>query len=234
MAVITLFAAASQATGAQLDDDLTLVSNQAPIPCTVSGTNALTLALKSNVYTVTAYGNNMQLSGVASGTNTSTVTAQLGSLGALNVYKDTTAGPAVLSGGEIVSGNAFTLLYDSTLNTGAGGWHLFTGTQDVGTAINPASLKLGVAGSVLSRYFSGTQSVTFSVMLAGAVQDFPVVIAGPLVGDAVILGPPSLTAQPIIYYGFVSAPSTITIRAVNAGSVSLTPNNGAWRVTGMG
>lgn len=230
---ITLFAAATQATGQQLDDNLELVSAQAPIPCSVSGTNDLTLTQKSNVYTVTGYTNNMQLSGVASATNLAAMTARLGALGALNVYKDTIAGPVVLSGGEIVIGNAFTLLYDATLNTGAGGWHLFTGTQAVAAPINPSSIRIGT-GSTLSRYLSTTASVSFSIFGPNSSQESLISLAGALPNDAVFLGPPSMTNQALSFYGYVGASNSVAIRAVNAATVSVTLAAGIFRVTGMG
>lgn len=218
---ITLLAGVSSATGQQLDDNWLACSNQAPIPCSVSGSNALTLTQKSNIYTVTAYGNNMQLSGVAAGTNTTVVTATLGALGVLSVFKDSIAGPVALSGGEIVSGNAFTLLYDAALSSGAGGWHLFTST------VNPASS--------ISRYLSQTVSVSFSLMSANAVQEVLVSVSGIRPNDAVILGPPSLTAgQPVSYFGYVTATGTVLLRAVNAGAATITPSSGIFRVTGIG
>lgn len=218
---ITLFAGVSSATGQQLDDNLTAASNQAPIPCSISGTNTITLTQKANTYTVTAYGNNMQLSGVASGTNSGAVTAQLGSLGALGVFKDSTAGPIALAGGEIVSGNAFTLLYDSALASGAGGFHLFSSTA------NPSSS--------ISRYLSSTVSVSFSLMSANAAQEVLVSVSGIRPNDAVILGPPSLTAgQPVSYFGYVTATGSVLLRAVNAGAATITPSSGIFRITGIG
>ncbi len=242
MASITLFAAATQATGQQLDDNLALVSAQAPIPCSVSGTNDLTLTQKANVYTVTAYTNNMQLSGVASATNGGAMTARLGALGIFNVYKDTIAGPATLSGGEVVIGNAFTLLYDATLNTGAGGWHLFTGTQAVGTTISPAFIRVtggiqigGSTAPTLSRYLTATASVSFSVFNPASSQESIVALAGVLPNDAVLLGPPSMANAVVSFFGYVPASGSVAIRAVNANSVSVTLSAGAiWRVTGIG
>lgn len=230
---ITLFTGVSTATGAQLDANLTAVSNQAPIPCTASGTNAIALTQEAGFYTVTAYGNNMQFSAVAAGNNSGPVTAQLGSLGALNVYKDSAAGPVALTGNEIISGNAFTLLYDIALNSGAGGFHLFTNTGQVGTPINPSSIQIG-SGSVLHRYLTATASVSFSVFGANSAQEVTVALAGVSPLDAVQVGPPSMALAALSFIGYVPASGSVNLRAINAAgaTVSLTP--GIFRVTAMG
>lgn len=230
---ITLFAAVTSATGQQLDDNLLAVSNQAPIPCTVSGTNDLTLTQEANTYTVAAYGNNMQLSGVAAGSNSTAMTARLGSLPALNVYKDSGSGPIALTGGELIIGNAFTLFYDPTLNTGAGGWHLFSSTGLSTTAINPSTIQLG-SGQVLNRYLTRTASVSFSVFDPFSSQQSIIALAGVGVNDAVQVGPPSMANSMLSFYGFVPASGSVTLRAVNAGSVSVTLAAGLFRVSGMG
>lgn len=233
MAVITLFAAVTQATGQQLDDNLTLTSAQAPIPCTVSGSNVLTLTQKTNVYSVTAYTNNMQFCGVFTGSNTLATTAQLGSLAALPIYKYTITGPTPLTGGECIAGNAFTLMYDSALNAGGGGFHLFSAVQDVGTPLNPSSIKLGV-GATLSRYTSATASVSFSIFGPNSSQESIIVVSGIALNDAVQIGPPSMTNQPLSFIGYVPAPGSVNLRAINAASVSVTLAAGIFRVTGMG
>lgn len=230
---ITLLAGATTATGQQLDDNWTACSNQAPIPCLVAGTNAITLTPKADVYTVTGYGNNMQLSGVAAGSNSGAMTAQLGALAALNVYKDTGSGPVVLVGGELIAGNAFTLFYDAALNTGAGGFHLFSNTGFSTTAINPSTIKLG-SGSTLNRYLTATASVSFSVFGANSAQEALFTITGVVPNDAIQIGPPSMALSALSFFGYVPASGSVNLRAVNAAgaTVSLTP--GIFRVTAMG
>ena len=199
----------------------------------MSGTNVITLTQKSNVYTVTAYTNNMQLSGVAAGSNTGPATARLGALAALNVYKDTGSGPVALAGGEIVAGNAFTLLYDSALNTGAGGWHLFTNTGNTGTPLNPSTLQIGT-GSVLNRYLTATASVSFSVFAANSAQEVAIGVPGVLVNDAVQVGPPALALAAVSFLGYVAASGTVNLRGVNAAAATVSITPGVFRVTATG
>src|SRR5438105_15338186 len=136
------FAALTQATGQNLDDDFAALGKLTPIPCTVSGTNVLALTANTDTPAVTAYANYMPFSGVVTSSNTGAVTAAVGSLATLNVYKDSIAGPVALSGGELVAGNAFTLVYDLALNSGAGGCHAITTTDTRASTSNHSTLNL--------------------------------------------------------------------------------------------
>ena len=107
-----------------LDEDFAALGALTTIPCGVTGTNALTLTPGGGTPTIASYVNYQPFSGVVATTNTGATTAAVGSLAALNVYKDTTAGPVVLSGGELYIGNTFILIYDAALNIGTGGFHL--------------------------------------------------------------------------------------------------------------
>lgn len=129
MALPWIFANLTQIITTYWDDNYNALGNLVVLPCTVAGTNtlALTLSPANATPTINAYSNYMVFSGVVGGANTGAVTAAVGSLAALNVYKDTPSGPAALTGGELQSGNAFKLTYDSALNSAAGGFHLETG-----------------------------------------------------------------------------------------------------------
>ena len=226
MATITQFAVLNPpaATGQQLDDDLSLVSAQAPIPCNASGSNTIALTQQANVYVVGAYSNNMQVSAVAASSNTGSVTAALGSLAALNVYKDTPSGPVLLVGGEIVSGCAFTLMYDAALNTGAGGWHLFTSTA-------VQQVKFG-GNSTITNVLSGTASLSFSGIAPNTSQDQTFSVTGiptvlPLVGDFIQIVPPSLAVAGVGYNALITSVGSLT-----ASTSAATINIRAWNVTG--
>ncbi len=99
------------------------------LPCTVSGTNALTLTpFTTPTLPAPMFGlqSQVRVSGIAVATNTTAVTAAVGGKPAFPVYKDTSAGPVVLVGNEIAVGNYFILAYDQALNSGGGGYHLET------------------------------------------------------------------------------------------------------------
>ena len=75
-----------------LDNNFTTFGALVQIPCSVAGTNTLTLTQNAvglvPTPTISAYTTNMLFSGIASGTNTGPTTATIGSVGALPVYKD--------------------------------------------------------------------------------------------------------------------------------------------------
>lgn len=120
MPLPTTFAPLSTATGAMLDNNFAALGALTPIPCTITGTNALTLTPASTAPTVVGYANYGEFVGVAAASNTGPVTANVAALGARPVYQDTGSGPVALAGGEIATGTVVTLVYDSALN----GFHL--------------------------------------------------------------------------------------------------------------
>jgi len=113
----------------------------------VAGTNALVLTPAANS-PVPSYANIAAFSGIAANTNSGAVTANVGGLGARNVYKDTSSGPAALSGNEIIAGNSFVLFYDAMLNSNVGGFHLQTATVATSSAIADDTVLANISGGV--------------------------------------------------------------------------------------
>lgn len=127
MPLSTLFATLTTATGAELDAVLAELGALTTIACTVTGTNTLQLTPDPLTPTIAAYAHLQGFSCVAVADNTGPTTAKVGGLATLNVYKNTSGGPAVLASGDIVTGNFLVLYYDVTLNSGNGGFHLSGG-----------------------------------------------------------------------------------------------------------
>jgi hypothetical protein len=229
-----------------LDNNFTTFGALVPIPCGIAGTNALTLTQNAAglvpAPTISAYTTGMLFAGIAAGTNTGPATATVGTAGILNVYKDSSAGPVLLGGGEIVSGNAISLRYDAALNSGTGGFHLTSGTATTLTPINPTSVQIN-GGSTLTNLLSGTVALTFSATPAWFSQDQTFTLTGvppllPALGDFVQVNPPSLAAAGVAYAGYVSAVgslssvasvATVAIRLINSASASLASNSGIYR-----
>lgn len=226
-----------------LDNNVATLSAAAPISCGIAGTNTLTLTPNAAGLvpssTLAAYTQNQLFTGIASATNNGAVTATVGSIGALDVYKDMPAGPVLLAGGEIVALTAISLRYDSALNSGAGGFHLTSSTAVSNSAISPganSSLTNLLSGNSPTLTFTATpgwssQDVTFSVTAALAS-------ALPAVGDFVQVNPPSLGVAGVDFRGFVlgvgsisslASAATINIRLLNAASASLASNSGIYR-----
>lgn len=170
MTLPTLFANLTAATGAELDGNFAALGAVSIIPCGVTGTNALSLTPLAGTPSVPAYANYMTFSGVAAADNTGAVTAGVGSLSSLAVFKDTPAGPVALTGAEIQAGNLITLTYDASLN----GFHLQTGIN------SSAGTFLALTGGTLTGLVYGT-----SLSLSGdiAVQD--IVATGGVTGVSV-------------------------------------------------
>jgi hypothetical protein len=235
-----------------LDNNFTTFGALVPIPCAISGTNTLTLAQNATglvpTPTIQGYSSNMLFTGMAAGSNTGPVQAQVGSLGLLNVYKDTLAGPVLLTGGppEIVGGNAISLFYDPALNAGAGGFHLTSSTANttvVASQVTTAALTVG--NSTLTNLLSGNSpTLTFTATPGWSSQDQSFSITAalasalPAVGDFVQVNPPSLGTTGVDYRAFVSgvgslssvaSAATIAIRLINSASATLASNSGVYR-----
>ena len=238
------------------DENFAAVGELVIAPCAIAGTNSLVLTPFANNPTVSLYGNYMVFSGVASGTNTTAVTAQLLGLGTLPVYTDTAGGPVALTGGEIVIGNLVMLVYDANLGGGGGGFHLLSssqvqhftslavsglltaGTVSVSGAVTAAtvsatSLVVG-GGAAVKHVLSAAASLTFTSIVPGASQAQTITVTGAAVGDGVFLGMPASITDGVAYDGRVSATNLVVVRATNATSGTVTPAAGTFRAVVMG
>ncbi len=219
-----------------LDNNFTTFGALVPIPCSIIGTNTLTLTQNAvglvPTPTISGYSTDMLFTGIASGTNTGPVQATVGATGLLNVYKDTSTGPVLLAGNEIIINNAITLRYDGALNSGAGGFHLTSSTANV----------VG-GGATLTNQVSGGATLTFTATPGWSSQDQTFTLTGlpptlPAVGDFVQVNPPSIALAGVAYGAFVTAVgslssaasvATVAIRLLNGASASLASNSGVYR-----
>jgi hypothetical protein len=145
------FATATSATGAELAAVLNQAGFLGTIPCTIVGTNTLTLTVAVNAPTVVLQ-TQLRFSGIAVATNTGAVT-----VGGLNVYKDTATGPVALSGGEIIVGNYVVFAYDPALNSGSGGYHLQTPTINAAGSVTSVVSGAGLTAGTITN--TGTISL---------------------------------------------------------------------------
>lgn len=227
----TTFAALTAPTLPELDGNFNILSALANISVSVAGTNTLALTNTNTAGSITAYQNNMRFTGVASATNTGSVTAAFGSLAALNVYVDSQSGPVLLSGGEIVQNCEFTLTYDSTLNTGAGGFHLQTGSGQITTqTINVKALEVNGGAPILGIQ-SGLFTVSFGTLTPGVSSLATVTLASIHTGDIALLGAPTYSAG-LAFGQFVSAAGSIVLSASNfTTNATITPPTATYRVS---
>ncbi len=190
MALPWIFANEATIASVQWDDNYAALGALTPIPCSVAGTNALALTPLTNTPTIAAYENYGIYTGIVQADNTTAVTAAVGGLAALNVYKDTGAGPVALTAADLKTGNAFSLLYDSSLNTGAGGFHLTSAGPSAGSGTF-----LPLAGGTL----------TGSLVGVGATFSGPFIVGAGTVAGVTITSP-----------GAISAAGTISGLSINS------------------
>lgn len=229
-ATITLFASNAAPTGPELDGNFASYTPLTTIPCVVAGTNALTLTPFSGssaaTPTITAYQNYMLFSGVVANNNSAATTIRVGSLAALPAYKDTSLGPVALSGAELIAGCAFTCLYDSALNAGNGGWHVYTGPNTVGatlsvTQLTATKLLVGSSTASVTRILTGLGTLSYSITSANSTQDQSFAVSGAQVGDIVDIG--WLTSPPagVGFAGFMAAAGTVSLRLTNPSAATI-------------
>jgi hypothetical protein len=236
MALPTAFANLVNPTGPELDSDLSAVGVIGVMPCTISGSaNAIIMTPNTNVPipaanpaapTVAAYGNYMRFSGVAGTSNSGATTIQVGALAALPAYKDTEAGPVALTGTEIVQACSFEAVYDSALNSGAGGFHVYCNLAVGGSLISPSQISLQNTASTLTNFNSASVSaISYTVVPATTSQEQLLASGlsnGLSVGDALVArffaGIPN---NAIFMAPYVKAANTIALRVCNPTGASI-------------
>jgi hypothetical protein len=154
MSLPTTFGTLTAATGGELDGNFQAVGVLTTIPCTLTGTNALVLAQEVNTPTISSYNPLLRLSAIIQNNNTGAVTAALGSLPVLPVYKDTSSGPTALSGSELQAKNQVVLVYDSALNSGGGGFHMSAPSTGSAGTVTSITAGTGLSGGTITA--SGT------------------------------------------------------------------------------
>lgn len=141
MALPHVFANVSELDTPALDDNFNALGALVVIPCTAAGSNTIALTPAANSPTISAYTSRSPIFGfVASGTtSTSPVTANISGVGAKSIYKAN--GAALIGSNDFVTGSIYYIAYDSTLNSGAGGF----------VVINPGSTA-AAAGSIQGNF----------------------------------------------------------------------------------
>jgi hypothetical protein len=70
-------------------------------------------------------------------------------------------------------------------------------------------------GNTITKVLSGSASLDFSSISAGAQASLTITVTGAAVGDEVIMALPAAPAAGLVFNAFVSAANTVTIRASN-------------------
>lgn len=96
-----------------------------------------------------------------------------------------------------------------------------------------ATVEVDQDGRVLNAsggVYSTTAVLDFPATTAGSTQDLTVAVAGATDGDAVSIGVPNGSATTGMYFGWVSATNTVTIRFYNPTAGSINPTSGTFKV----
>lgn len=99
-----------------------IVGGMGAIPCTATGTNAITLTPVTNYYLPAAYANFQMVGFTAAASSTGSVTIRIGALSFVNLYM-----PSGLQAGsgDIVLNNFYIAAFNGALNSGSGGFQVF-------------------------------------------------------------------------------------------------------------
>ncbi len=107
------------------DTMFNVAGQQGNLPCTATGTNAISLVPQTNIYTPAAYTDGQIVSFQAAATSTGSVTIQLNGLGFVKLFA--ASGIQAASGDVTISVN-YVAQYRSNLDTGSGGFIILNAT----------------------------------------------------------------------------------------------------------
>lgn len=164
MSLPNIFATQSgNVTASELDANFNAVGNMGLYRCTATGTNTITLTPATNQPAVSAYAGNLGVFFVAANTSTGPVQAQVGILPEIPVYNQD---GTIAGANSILANSAYTMFYEASLNTGAGGWQL---------AQTPAAAQSNVVNNSISGFLpsgiTGTSTTAALSVSAGQASD---------------------------------------------------------------
>ena len=168
-----------------IDTMFNIAGGMGQIPCTASGSNAITLTPITNYYLPAAYANFQMVGFTAAASSTGAVTIRIGALAFVNLYMPT---GLQANNGDIILSNFYVAAFNAALNSGSGGFQVFNastpnviqpvqatfknlkitngGTPDTQIAITADQVMLGNNSGGSAKV--STVSVTISMVSNGA------------------------------------------------------------------
>jgi hypothetical protein len=112
-------------------------------------------------------------------------------------------------------------------------------TQTTGAYVESTTAQIGgdieftgtLTASNLPTFLTATTTLDFGATNASAITDLTLTVTGAATGDAVTVGAPPGSAGQGVYFGFVSADDTVTIRFLNDTAGAYDPPSGDFTVT---
>lgn len=86
-------------------------------------------------------------------------------------------------------------------------------------------------GNIMPAQLTATATLDFASIATTASADLTITVTGAAVGDAVAIGLPAAPAAGLVFFGFVSAADTVTIRAMNITGTGVDAASGTYRAT---
>lgn len=83
--------------------------------------------------------------------------------------------------------------------------------------------------AVYAPTLTGTATLDFASIAAGAIGELTITVTGAVVGDTVTLGPPAAIEAGLNWSGFVSAADTVKIRLHNVTASAIDPVSASWK-----
>jgi len=186
------------------DTMFSVVASMGQIMCTASGTNIIALTPIANMPTVNTYANYQAFGFIPANTPTGSVTINVSGVGALAAYAPD--GATQLGSGSLLAGAYYEFIYNSALNSAAGGFQL-TSPQ---TVTNSGTINSGTGGRLA--YYASTGT---------AISGAP---ATNLSSGALSLGAAATTAGSLVLFGGTSGSCTIATPAVASTTTINLPN----------
>lgn len=146
----------------EMDADNVALSNLGNIPCTATGTNTIALTpVAGKSATISAYSDLAPVFAfIAANSNSGATTINVSAVGAKNLYKNN--GQTAVGSGDLISGALYLVNYNSSLNTGAGGFVL---------------VNQGASGSSAGATQGGFKNLTVTNVTAGTPNTQVVITA---------------------------------------------------------
>lgn len=164
MAWLTFATQTSPEPMSNLDTQFGNVAKWSAVGCTASGTNVITLTPILSGFTGPAYANFAAYRFAAANSNGGATTLKVGSLSALNCYR--ADGTTQITTGDIISGQCYEAVYNSALNSAAGGFYITNigqGASSLPDPVTPAHGGTGLTTLTANNVLigAGTSNVTF-------------------------------------------------------------------------
>ena len=130
-------------------------------------------------------------------------------------------------------------MYNSALNSGAGGFHIYASTDFAGGTISASlasvtNLLVGASAATVGRIVSGLGTLTFTVTPANQTQDQNIVVTGAQIRDVVAIGLGTSVPAGAGFTGFCSTIGTVTVRMLNPTAASIAAATMTVRAMAMG